>query len=133
MSRGNSSIVDDEGNFSFLSLDITPAPDPFTSRPIDSSQSPETPHPNLHSRQRSESRQLLPESKEIFNYSTARYFDFGNPSGRQNIRDERYSDWVDEPKTLPRSRKEVVRDLVFDLVVVMFPLCLYALAGAMVR
>jgi len=134
MSRGNSSIAEDDGNYSFLSLDITPAPNPFASQPVDSIQSPETPHPHLHSRQRSESRQLLPESKEIFKYSTTTHFDFGGPSGPQNIYNGRFPEWSDEPKTLDRSGRGLVfRDLMVDLVVLMIPLCFYALAGAMVR
>ena len=132
MSRGSASIVEDGSNFSFLSLDITPAPHPFASRPIDNIQSPETPHPNLHSRQRSESRQLLPESKELFKYSNTTYFDFGVPGRNQNIQDEHHTEWSDEPRYLSLSGMELVRDIAVDVVIVMLPLSFFALAGAMV-
>lgn len=131
MSRGSGPSLagEDEGNFSFLSLEIEPAPNPFGVDPIETIQSPETPHPNLHSRQRSENRQLLPESKEIFKYSTTTYFDF---TGHQTVRDERYPRWSGEPNTLTRSRRESVQELALDLIIVIIALPFFALASAMV-
>ncbi|KAG9245589.1 hypothetical protein BJ878DRAFT_574744 [Calycina marina] len=133
---------DDEASHSFLSLDIEPAPvRPFTySRQqdlIEEIRSPETPHSHLHSRQKSGARELLPATKELFQYRSTRSVNYDSPGfvgsrGGSEGNDRRFGSWCDEPRSLQRLRVETVRRVCISAGTGTLPLWFYAFAGAII-
>jgi len=112
---------------------LTITPHPLRTHIPDPILSPETPHPNVHSRQLSESKQLLPQSsKSLFQYSSTTAVDFGEAEvldGYGNY----FPKWNSEPQTLRRSRRERWRDAGVDLLITFLVLPFFALAGAIIR
>ena len=82
-----------------------------------------------HSRQRSESRQLLPSPRNLFEYSATSHFRF--PESRQS--DIGFLDWPFDPQTLRISRRQWWTDLFFDVLMMVIGLPFIALAGVVIR
>lgn len=91
-----------------------------------------------HSRGQSESRHLLPDPQNLFEYSATSHFRFPDrgidapaPISRQS--DPRFPDWSIEPESLRRSRRQWWRDLFLDVLMLAIGLPFFALAGAVIR
>ena len=82
-----------------------------------------------HSRNLSESKQLLPSPQNLFEYSTTTHLRFPDVSWQS---DSRFPDWSFDPQTLRRSKRQWWRDLFLDILMMAAGLPFFALAGAVI-
>ena len=83
-----------------------------------------------HSRKHSESRGLLSPSKNLFEYSATTQVNFRDVELQDA---ELFWGWTGEPQYLLKTKKEVFRETLTNLLVIALPLPFIALAGAIIR
>jgi hypothetical protein len=88
-----------------------------------------------HSRNQSESRQLLPSEQNLFEYSATSHFRFPDvdPATISRQSDPRFPNWSFDPQTLRILRRQWWRNLFLDILMMTIGLPFFALAGAVIR
>ena len=94
-------------------------------RPFESPQ--RSPH---HSRNQSESGQLLPGPKNLFEYSATQHLHFADPARQPTPRSPTFPG---EPQALRKRRREWWREIFVDALLVATSFPFYAVAGAVIR